>query len=116
LTIFRKLKSGLDDDQPVPKATRELQRRIQEAKSMVNIKRKKKPKNRLLEESAKMGYFQKPWENPNSLFERVEKDTRKFVREEFIKARYGLAGRNEKEIAQDYKELDEKEKRKKLQK
>ncbi|KAL3090857.1 hypothetical protein niasHS_007232 [Heterodera schachtii] len=76
-------------------------------------KRNKKPKNRLLEETQKLGYHHMPWESAKTLIYRIQQDQNKAINDELLKARFAKAGRDVKEIAEEYKIIDEKNKMKK---
>ncbi|KAI1730143.1 hypothetical protein Ddc_02827 [Ditylenchus destructor] len=104
------------DDEQMSRKIKELKQLSATVPELENVKRKRRPRNRFLEETAKMGYAQRPWESEDLLLSRINRDTHKSVDEQLLKAKFGMAGRSIKDIAGDYKELDEKERRRKLQK
>ncbi|KAH7715813.1 Protein Y41D4B.11 [Aphelenchoides avenae] len=104
------------DEQPVPRKVRELNYLRAKAEQLKNVKRVKKPSNKVLYETYKMGYEQRPWEDEDRLIARINRDANKDITDQIIKAKVGIAGRDAKEIAADYKELDAKAERRKLQK
>uniref|UniRef100_A0A915EFF4 Uncharacterized protein n=1 Tax=Ditylenchus dipsaci TaxID=166011 RepID=A0A915EFF4_9BILA len=103
-------------NQPVSRKAKELSWLTKKVDELQKVKRKPKCKNRFLEETSKLGYNQKPWESAENLLGRINRDQWNLVDEQLVKARFGAAGRDIKEIVEDYKEVDEKEKRRKLEK
>lgn len=63
--------------------------------------------------ATRLGYSHRPWEDDSALFRRFAKDTFRAVDEQLVRARFGTAGRDVAEIREDYRQLDEKERRKK---
>ncbi|KAI1719070.1 hypothetical protein DdX_06194 [Ditylenchus destructor] len=97
------------DDQQMSRKIKELKQLAATVPELESAKRKRRPRNRFLEETAKMGYAQRPWESEDLLLSRINRDTHKSVDEQLLKAKFGMAGRSIKDIADDYKTLDEKE-------
>uniref|UniRef100_A0A914GWJ7 Uncharacterized protein n=1 Tax=Globodera rostochiensis TaxID=31243 RepID=A0A914GWJ7_GLORO len=108
--------ASMVDDQPVTWKVRKLRQLAEEAAQQQNTtrKRNKKTKNRLLEETLKLGYCHRPWESATALVFRIQRDQDKALNDELLKARFGKAGRDVKEIAEEYKMMDEKAKQRKL--
>ncbi|KAI6216189.1 hypothetical protein M3Y99_01835300 [Aphelenchoides fujianensis] len=102
-----------EDDQLVPRRLKEI-REAQEAAANQPQRRpsKKQTKNKFFAMTAKMGYKPRPWENEEMLAHRVLQSKNGPLKDELVKARFGLAGRDTKEIDADFQLLDEKEKRK----
>ncbi|KAI6221292.1 hypothetical protein M3Y99_01565800 [Aphelenchoides fujianensis] len=102
-----------EDDQVVPRRLKEI-REAQEAAANQPHRRpsKKQTKNKFFAMTAKMGYKPRPWENEEMLAHRVLQSKNGPLKDELVKARFGLAGRDTKEIDADFQLLDEKEKRK----
>jgi len=105
------------DAQPMSRSSRDLAEHIaSSSKKTFPAKSKKRPRNRLTEETEKAGFVRRRYENETQFMRRVGNLTHHMVQEEFMKVKYELAGRDVKEIAADFKELDEKAKRRKAQK
>lgn len=114
--------SSTCDEQPTTRNFRELQAQIAATKSQQQQKnssahnKKPKKRNRFLEETAKLGYTQRPWEDEDRLLRRIVRENSELVTNEFMKAQFGTAGRPVSEIAQEYKKMDEQSRLKRLQK
>jgi len=104
------------DAQPMSKSSRDLAELILSSAKTFPVKNKKRPRNRLIEETEKAGFVRRRYENEAQFMRRVGNLTHHLVQEEFMKVKYEIAGRDVKELAADLKELDEKAKRRKEQK
>lgn len=105
----------INDEQPLSRKERDISKFLSKKKDFAKIKRRPKIKNRLLHETLKLGYTQRPWEDTDHLVKRISKDNRSVVEGELLKAKFGASGRDINEIAKDYKLLDEKDARRKAQ-
>ncbi|PIO66841.1 hypothetical protein TELCIR_11432, partial [Teladorsagia circumcincta] len=106
-----------DDVQPVPRSLLELQKSKEEALlDKKEVKKRKQRKNKVLAEAEKIGIRKGRFETVPHFVRRVERMTYAAVKDHEMLVKQGLAGRDESEIAADFKLLEEKEKRMKEQK
>jgi hypothetical protein len=67
-----------------------------------------------LELTAQMGFKKRPWENDAMLKNRVIRANEQAIDDEIMKVQTGTAGRDIKELEEDFKKLDDMERRKRL--
>lgn len=106
-----------DDVQPMPRSLVELQKSKEEAAfDKKEVKKRKQRKNKVLAEAEKIGIRKGRFETIEHFVRRVERMTYAAVKDHETLIKQGLVGRDESEIAADFKLLEDKEKRAKEQK
>uniref|UniRef100_A0A0N4ZFR5 Uncharacterized protein n=1 Tax=Parastrongyloides trichosuri TaxID=131310 RepID=A0A0N4ZFR5_PARTI len=104
------------DVQKVPRSIREIlkaKEKIKEQKEMMKQNKDKKVISKITEVTEKLGFKKKRYEDDSQLIRRVVIETNQAVEEQAILAKYGLAGRSQKELDKDMKEYKEKQQKKK---
>ncbi|PAV66331.1 hypothetical protein WR25_16099 isoform A [Diploscapter pachys] len=105
------------DDQPMSRALKMLQKAKDEVVvDRKELRKRKKHRNRVLEEAGKMGIKKNPYETIDQFVKRVEQMAHFDIERHKFMAELGFAGRSEDEIKKDYKEIDDKAERAKEQK
>ncbi|CAD5226640.1 unnamed protein product [Bursaphelenchus xylophilus] len=106
------------DEQMIPRRLKDLEQAKQALKDGIDIKRKrnKRNKNKFLELTSRMGFHQRPWEDQEQLTKRIMRTKNKALDDEMMKVKAGKAGRDAKELDEEFRQLDETAKRKKLAK
>ncbi|GMR48356.1 hypothetical protein PMAYCL1PPCAC_18551 [Pristionchus mayeri] len=96
------------EDQEMPKGVRELLKRIEEGKQKGTIKRTfPKKKDKITSSLAAVGIQKKSRESIKVAIGRMHDKINREVDEARIKAKAGVAGKDMKEIANEYKQMDE---------
>ncbi|WKY04649.1 hypothetical protein Q1695_005565 [Nippostrongylus brasiliensis] len=106
-----------DDEQPIPRALKELEK--SKAEGVVDkqvMKKRRQHKNKVLAEADKIGIKKGRFESVEHFVRRVERMTYAAIKDHDTLVKQGLVGRDEKDLEADFKLLEEKEKRAKEQK
>ncbi|CEF67720.1 Hypothetical protein SRAE_2000238100 [Strongyloides ratti] len=102
------------DVQKPPRSFKMMQAAKEKMKEIESKKQKnKKTVSKVTEISGKLGFVKKHYEDDSQLVRRVANKINSDVMEQTILAKYGLAGRNQKELDKDLLELEAEKKRKK---
>ncbi|KAK6047787.1 SET domain protein, partial [Cooperia oncophora] len=114
----KKLKSvdPFNKKAPALKAEAMSEVRRRQSNDKKELKRRKQRKSKVLAEAEKIGIRKGRFETIPHFVRRVERMTYAAVKDHEMLVKQGLAGRDESEIAADFKLLEEKEKRRKEQK